>query len=107
MRICTHCFRFPVTDASIVFKQFMTLSICLEGTREDVESPGEADLSEGGEGELDVDMGRKKKRDHMTFKLAFIYMHITESRDQSGSTSICVVLVHQLLSWGGQARSAR
>ena len=79
MCICTHRFLCPVTDASIVFKQFMTSSICLEGTREDAESPGEANLSEGGEGELDVNMGERKKRDCATFKLAFIYMRIMKS----------------------------
>jgi hypothetical protein len=78
MCICTHHFLFPVTDTSIVFKQFMISSKCLE-TREDAESPGEADLSEGGEGEVDVDMGERKKRDCVTFKLAFIYMHIMKS----------------------------
>jgi len=61
MHICTPHFLFPITHASIIFKQFMTLSICLDGTREDIESLGEANLSEGGEGELDVDMGERKK----------------------------------------------
>jgi len=34
---------------------------CLEWIREDAESPGEAEPSEGGEGELNVGMGEGKK----------------------------------------------
>ncbi len=80
--VSTHRFLFPIPDTSIVFKQFRTSSICLEVTVEDAGSPGEPEASEGGGGELNVDMGERKKRDCVTFKLAFIYMHITE---ESGS----------------------
>jgi hypothetical protein len=61
MRICTHRFLFPVPDASVVFKQAIRLSICLERIGEDARSSGDAESSEGGEGGLSVAMGKEKK----------------------------------------------
>ncbi len=60
--VCTHRFLFPIPDVSIVFKQAMMSSICLEETREDASSSGDAEPSEGGEGGLNVAMGKEKKR---------------------------------------------
>ena len=62
MGICsTHRFLFPVPGVSTIFKQVMISLTCLEWIREDAESPGEAEPSEGGEGELNVGMGEGKK----------------------------------------------
>jgi hypothetical protein len=60
--VCTHRFLFRVSDSSIVYKQFKTSSICLEGSREDAWSSGDAESSWGEEGVLDVDMGEAKKK---------------------------------------------
>ena len=54
--VSTYRFLFPVLDASIVLTQVMTSSICPEGKGEDAEP------SEGGEGELKVGMGERKKK---------------------------------------------
>jgi hypothetical protein len=60
--VSTHRFLFPVPDPSVVCKLFRTSSICLVMAVEDAGSPGEVEHSEGGEGELNVAMGERKKR---------------------------------------------
>ena len=45
-----------------MFRQAMTSSICLDGMREDAWSSGGAEPLEGGEGGLNVAMGKEKKR---------------------------------------------
>jgi hypothetical protein len=62
----------------------MTLSICLEETREDEGPPGEPGPSEGGEGGLDVNMGERRKKRLCCTTLACIYMHITEESGSPG-----------------------
>ena len=64
--VSTHCFLFPIPDPSIVCKPFRTSSICLAVTVEDAGSPGEVECSEDGEGELNVTMGERKKKDCVT-----------------------------------------
>ena len=62
--VSTHRFLFPIPDPSVMCKPFRTSSICLAMpvTVEDTGSPGEVEHSEGGEGELNVAMGERKKR---------------------------------------------
>ena len=60
--VSTHCFLFPVPDPSIVCKPFRTSSICLAMAVGDTGSLGDVERSEGGEGELNVAMGERKKR---------------------------------------------
>jgi hypothetical protein len=60
--VSTHCFLFPVPDPSVVCKLFRTSSICLAMAVGDTGSPGDVERSEGGEGELNVAMGERKKR---------------------------------------------
>jgi len=55
--VSTHCFLFPVLDVSIVLTQVMTSSICTKEKGEDAEP------LEGGEGELKVGMGERKKEE--------------------------------------------
>ena len=72
--VSTHRFLFPVSDAFIAFKQVITSSICLEWIREDAGSPGEAEPSEGGEGGLNVDMGKRKKKGLRNFGIHNLYI---------------------------------
>jgi hypothetical protein len=53
---------FSCTDPSVMCKLFRTSSICLAMAVGDAGSPGDVEHSEGGEGELNVAMGERKKR---------------------------------------------
>jgi hypothetical protein len=89
--VSTHRFLFPV-DPSVTCKLFRTSSICLVMTVEDAESPvmtvedaespGEVERSEGGEGELNVTMGERKKKDGVTLASICAFNRMVRDTDR-------------------------
>ncbi len=87
--VSTHRFLFPVTDVSIVLTQVMTSSICLEETGED------AKPSEGGEGELKVSMGERKKKGSFGIHICVHKRRVQDMEPGLGSISsvACQLLI--------------
>ena len=79
--VSTHRFLFPIPDPSVVCKPSRTSSICLAMTVEDAGSPGEVERSEGGEGELNVAMGERKKKDCVTLASICAFNRIVRDTD--------------------------